>query len=246
MTEPLADDLDRDALAEQQRGVGVPEILQGDAGEVGLPRGEGTSELACPKGRPGRDDRSRRVERHDLPLSAKASKEARYRVTDPYLQFWLRFIGPSMPEIERGRGDRTLARVRESWTTWRGRALEPVIHESLARLLPIEGLPDATVVGSYWTRSNNPEVDIVAADRSPVAKAIAFTGTITWRENASLDQRDLAKLVADTAKIPGADASTPCVAVSRSGAGVTGAAAVLGPDDLIEAWTSRARSAANP
>jgi hypothetical protein len=29
-----------------------------------------------------------------------------------------------------------LERIERSWTTWRGRAIEPVVRESLLRLLP--------------------------------------------------------------------------------------------------------------
>ncbi len=72
-------------------------------------------------------------------------------MTDPYLRFWLQLLGPSMDEIERGRGDLTLARIRENWTSWRGRAGEPLIREALARMLPDGQLPAARVVGGYWT-----------------------------------------------------------------------------------------------
>ncbi|TLQ43740.1 DUF234 domain-containing protein [Streptomyces marianii] len=33
--------------------------------------------------------------------------------------------------LERGRGDLALERIERSWTTWRGRAVEPLIRESL-------------------------------------------------------------------------------------------------------------------
>lgn len=76
----------------------------------------------------------KRVVAADRPLSVKPSKETRYRVADPYLRFWLAFLGPYLPEVERGRGDRVAARIRKSWTSWRGRAIEPVVRESLERL----------------------------------------------------------------------------------------------------------------
>jgi len=52
-----------------------------------------------------------------------------------------------MEEIERGRGDLTPARVRENRASWRGRAVEPLVREALARLLPDGRLPPAPVVG---------------------------------------------------------------------------------------------------
>lgn len=77
---------------------------------------------------------SRRMVAVGLPLSTRPSRESRYHVADPYLRFWLSFIGPGIPMIERGRGDRVLESIRTSWTSWRGRAVEPVIREALWRL----------------------------------------------------------------------------------------------------------------
>lgn len=39
---------------------------------------------------------TKRIVAKDLPLSSKVSKEARYRVTDSYLRFWLTFIRPGV------------------------------------------------------------------------------------------------------------------------------------------------------
>lgn len=178
----------------------------------------------------------KRVVARDVPLSTKASKEARYRVSDSYLRFWLRFVGTHTGEIERGRGDLTIDRIRRDWTQWRGRAIEPVVREALMRLTPVDGLPPAEAVGGFWTRANDPEIDVIGADRSPVAKRIAYAGTIKWLDNATLDQGDLDKLAGDIGRVPGADERTPLVAISRNGVSATGAASNLGPDDLINAW----------
>jgi uncharacterized protein len=171
----------------------------------------------------------------DLPLATVPSKEARYRITDPYLRFWLRFIGPSLPEIERNRSDRVIERIKADWPTWRGKAIEPVIREALSRLSGTGSVPAANNVGGFWTRSNIPEVDIVGADRSPVANSVAYAGTIKWHDSTPLGQSDLNQLAADVTKIPGADSSTPLVAVSRSGHSARGAINV-GPDDILAAW----------
>lgn len=120
----------------------------------------------------------------ELPLSTRPSKDRRYRVADPYLRFWLKLLGPALPEIERGRGDLTLTRIRENWTSWRGRAVEPLVREALARLLPDASLPAAPAIGGYWTRTNDVEIDIVAADRAPIAKKLLFVGSVKWLENS--------------------------------------------------------------
>lgn len=171
----------------------------------------------------------------ELPLSTATSHEARYRVADPYLRFWLRFIGPYMPEIERGRGDRVLTRIVRDWATWRGRAIEPIIREALCRLSPVTGLPAADYVGGFWTRNNIPEIDIIAGDASPVAHKLAYAGTIKWLDNKELTQADVHQLVGNLTQVPGATAGLPLVAVSRSGVNATGVVR-LGPGDLIAAW----------
>ncbi len=91
----------------------------------------------------------------ELPVPRRPSRDRRYRVTDPYPRFWLRLLGPSTEEIERGRGDLTLARIRENRTSWHGRAVEPLVREALARMLPDDRLSPAPAVGGYWARTTS-------------------------------------------------------------------------------------------
>ncbi|OPF75607.1 hypothetical protein VT50_0224630 [Streptomyces antioxidans] len=44
--------------------------------------------------------------------------------------------GPAMEEIERGRDDLTSRWIRESWTNWRGRAVEPPTSPNRRRAVP--------------------------------------------------------------------------------------------------------------
>jgi hypothetical protein len=171
----------------------------------------------------------------ELPVSLTPSRERRYRLTDPYLRFWLTFLRPHLPEIERMRGDLALAAVRERWEAWRGLAVEPLLRESLARLLPARGLPAAPVVGSYWTRSNDVQIDIVGADREPVAKRLSFLGSIKWRERSPFDDHDLLALQRHRTRLT--DQPVPLVAISRSGTRARGLAAAFEPAELLDAWT---------
>lgn len=182
---------------------------------------------------------TKRVVAVDQPLSTRpGAKDKRYRVADPYLRFWLQFLGPHMAEVERGRGDRVLARTRASWTSWRGRAVEPVLRESLDRLAPeqlrdVDGTPG--VVGGYWTRTNDPEIDLVIADRAPSATRVLAVGSIKWLERAPFDKRDLRELQSHRTQVPGADSGTGLVVLSRSGCEVAGVTA-FNPEDLLAAW----------
>jgi len=176
----------------------------------------------------------------DTPLSTRpGDRDRRYRVADPYLRFWLAFLEQGIPEIERGRSRIVVEAVERGWTSWRGRAIEPVVRESLARLLPDDTWPQVREVGGWWPRTNNPEVDLVGADRSP-AREIGFVGSIKWHERGSFDHRALAALARDALAVPGADEDTPLVAVSRSGVTVDGLAAAYGPEQLMGAWGSTA------
>ncbi|MDT9700118.1 DUF234 domain-containing protein [Streptomyces sp. P17] len=181
---------------------------------------------------------AKRVLAADLPLSGKAdTKNKRYRIADPYLRFWLAFLQRGIPLIERGRGDLALERIERSWATWRGRAVEPVVRESLLRLLPDEHWPETEAVGGWWNRQNNPEVDLIGADREPVAGAVHFVGSIKWLESQPFGRREYDTLVRNVLAVPGAGPDTPLVAVSRSG--VTDdlpLAAHWGPEDLVRAW----------
>jgi uncharacterized protein len=181
----------------------------------------------------------KRVVEQDQPLSVKpAARDKRYRVADPYLRFWLAFLGPHMAEVERGRGDRVLARIQTSWTSWRGRAIEPLLREALDRVLVGTPLLREGVVGAYWTRTNDPEIDIVIADRQPVAKRILGVGSIKWLEEAPFGRRDLARLLVHRSQLPGASAETPLIVVTRSGCEVDDVTA-FGAEALLNAWRDR-------
>ncbi|WP_328410184.1 ATP-binding protein [Nocardia sp. NBC_00403] len=174
----------------------------------------------------------------DLPLSTKPdTKNKRYRIADSYLRFWLAFLQRGIPLIERGRGDLALTRIERSWTAWRGRAVEPLIRESLLRLLPSGRWPETEAIGGWWNRQNNPEIDLVGADREPVAGAVHFIGSIKWLEDRTFDRHDYDALTRAILSVPGTDIHTPLVAVSRSGIESDLPLAMRwGPEDLVAAW----------
>ncbi|MFF4127637.1 ATP-binding protein [Microbispora rosea] len=180
----------------------------------------------------------KRVLAVDTPLSTKPdTKNKRYRIADPYLRFWLAFLDRGIPLVERGRGERVLATIERSWTSWRGRAVEPVVRQALSRLLPDDRWPETDAIGGWWNRQNNPEIDLVGADREPVARHVQFLGSIKWLENGSFGRHEYESLVRDMLAVPGAETGTPLVAVSRSGVddGLP-LAAHWGPEDLLAAW----------
>jgi hypothetical protein len=178
----------------------------------------------------------KRVVAGDDPLSTQPdTRNRRYRIADPYLRFWLAFCQRAIPLAERGLLGQAVDGVRASWPSWRGRAVEPLVRASLERIAP-QVWPDALVVGGWWNRANNPEVDLVGADRAPMARKVAFVGSVKWHETKPFDNRDAAQLVRDAAYVPGAQ-DAPLVAVARRGfePGLP-LAQMWGPEDLVDAW----------
>lgn len=180
---------------------------------------------------------TKRVIRAELPLSTKAdTKNKRYYVVDPYLRFWLGVLARLIPSVERGRADVALARARTSWTAWRGRAIEPFVRESLRRMLPNEAWPHTEAIGGWWNRQNNPEIDLVGADREPVAKTLSFVGSIKWTQDV-FGREEYHALARAASVIPGASDRTPLVAVACKGfAKNLPLAAKWSAVDLVAAW----------
>ncbi|MFB7888549.1 ATP-binding protein [Cellulosimicrobium cellulans] len=179
----------------------------------------------------------KRVIAADEPLSTRsATKDRRWRVSDPALRFWLAMVEPALPDIDRGRPDLAAARFETTFSSWRGRAIEPVVREALARLLPDETWPGARDVGGWWPRNNTPEIDLVAADVRP-ARTIAFVGSIKWHARTPFTSRDVDALAADAVHVPGVGAATPLVAVCPAGADDDPRLSrVWTADDLLAAW----------
>ncbi|MFG3339222.1 ATP-binding protein [Glycomyces sp. NPDC048151] len=175
----------------------------------------------------------------ELPLSTKPSKETRYRITDPYLRFWLHLLQPVLGMVQRGRGDRAVKRILTGWPAWRGRAVEPLVRESLARLVSDAEWadPESTLeAGGFWTRSNDVEIDLVGADRTPIAKRIGYLGSVKWHETAPIARKDFTALAAVAARVPGASDETPLIGVSRARSELGPWTAVYSAEDLVEAW----------
>jgi AAA+ ATPase superfamily predicted ATPase len=235
-TSPLLVSAERSLAAEfptaAQAGTVLAAIGAGERTFTNLTRGLGLASTSLQRSLDTLIDK--RMVAAELPVALRPSRDRRFRVADPYLRFWLRFLGPYLAEVERGRGDLTAARIRTGWPSWRGRAVEPVIREALARLVPDGRLPAADAVGGYWTRTNDVEIDIVGADRAPVARELRFVGSIKWLENATFDARDLADLRRHAATLTAEP--LPLAAVSRAGVSCAGLDAVYGPDDLVTAW----------
>jgi hypothetical protein len=186
----------------------------------------------------------KRVLASDSPLSTSPGKPALYRVADSNLRFYLAAMRSAQELSRRGRPEAAYRLVQRRWATWRGRAVEPLIREAL-ELAAASGdfpWPDTETVGGWWNRQFSPEIDLIGADRAPVAGTLFFAGSAKWLASP-FDQHDLAALQTGAAQIPGFTSGTTGLAVV-SLSGTTGPMTdggvelVWGARDVVAAWRS--------
>jgi uncharacterized protein len=176
----------------------------------------------------------------DEPLSTRPGKPALYRVADSNLRFYLAVGRAAHNLSKRGRSKAAATLIRGRWATWRGRAVEPIIRDALSRAAPDLPWPEADIVGGWWNRAFDPEVDLIGADRAPVARALFYAGSVTWLDRPFGDH-DLAELRRGAAQVPGFDpGGTALIAASASGfsdAAADGLALTWRPADVVAAFT---------
>lgn len=178
----------------------------------------------------------------DEPLSTTPGKPALYRVADSNLRLYLAVLREAGEQVRRGRSEAAFRLVERRWPAWRGRAVEPIVRESL-ELAAVDGAlpwPDVAVVGGWWNRRFDPEIDLVGADRGPVARRISFVGSIKWL-SSPFDRHDFADLRRQGPQVPGfTPGKTAVVVATRSGIAPELAATAVDlvwcPEQLVNAW----------
>ena len=171
----------------------------------------------------------------DVPVGASPkSKLRRYRIVDPYLRFWFRYCRPHLADMARGRADLAVGRFERDFASWRGKAIEPVVHEAVSRLAASdERLGEVEHLGAWWDRNHTHEFDVVGASRDGT---VPLLGSVKWRPGKPVTSGEVAALADGRAVVPGAAAArllAVCPAGARDDAG---ADVVLDADDLLGAF----------
>jgi uncharacterized protein len=175
----------------------------------------------------------------DEPLSVRPTKPALYRVADPSLRFYLA-AGRAAHELSRrGRVTAAATLISRRWASWRGRAVEPVIREALSLAAADLPWPEAAVVGGWWNRAFDPEIDLIGTDRGPVATRLWYAGSVKWLDHP-FGSRDLAALQRGAPHVPGFNPEeTALIGVSCAGfvdAAATDLALRWLPADVVGAF----------
>ncbi|MEU8894569.1 DUF234 domain-containing protein [Nocardia sp. NPDC048505] len=177
----------------------------------------------------------------EQPLSVKPGKPALYRVADSNLRLYLATLRSVQNLVRRGRSEAAYELFVRRWTSWRGKAVEPLVRDALELAALAGALPwhQVTAVGGWWNRSFDPEIDLIGADRAPVADHLIFAGSIKWL-STPFDRHDLAELTRGIASVPGLEPQETALVVVSS-ADVEPSVAetvdlVWKPADVLSAW----------
>ncbi|MGB9717090.1 MAG: ATP-binding protein [Thermoproteota archaeon] len=94
-------------------------------------------------------------------------RKALYRIADPYMAFWFRYVFPNKSELELGNVDPVLEKVKRDYDAYLGMVYEQIFRESLYSLKKIPFRPK--IVGKWWFKDQ--EIDAVALDEAQSSSA---------------------------------------------------------------------------
>ena len=100
----------------------------------------------------------------EVPVTAHAGYRRRhYRLTDPYLAFWFRFVYPRRTELETGKREEVLASIREEIPPYCGQMFERITEDLITRGILFEEC-SVSRIGRWWHK--DVEIDIVGFDET--------------------------------------------------------------------------------
>jgi hypothetical protein len=106
---------------------------------------------------------------HDLDLVQKEvqvterpnSKLTRYRIKDPFILFWYRYVQKNLALLELGQSGRVLQNIVDDLPNHEGRVLEMIFREKVLSNPPI----DFDIAGSVFKNKEKIEIDFLLASQ---------------------------------------------------------------------------------
>jgi len=100
----------------------------------------------------------------EIPLTAAPGfRKRNYQISDPYLNFWFRFVVPNRIDIEAGRNDAVLNRVQGSFSEYCGTMFEILATDLIRQGTLMEG-KQFSAIGRWWHRET--EIDCIALNET--------------------------------------------------------------------------------
>ncbi|WP_240634613.1 MULTISPECIES: hypothetical protein [Streptomyces] len=129
----------------------VEAVGAGDRTHANIAATAGSRDGALPSGTLSRLLRrlveEKRVLAVDEPLSTSAGKPALYRIADSNLRLYLAALRSAQELVRRGRPEAAFRIVERRWSSWRGRAVEPLKKRRVPVGQRTAGREDTTVPG---------------------------------------------------------------------------------------------------
>ena len=174
--------------------------------------------------------------RRDLPFGAslKDSKRTAYRLADPFLRAWFRFVEPNRSRLEAGLAARVARELKRTLPLHVSSVFEDLVRESV---------PHASYLGRPWgpaaswwgpALDGKPlELDVIA---SSSGGSELLVGEAKWAEQTDW-ARETASLRSKAARLPLAQGRSVRLALwtKRSPGGRSADVACFGPRDVMEA-----------
>ena len=98
------------------------------------------------------------ISRNRPVLSKPGTRLVKYQIADAFLSFWFRFIYKYRSAVEIGNFPFIHKVIERDYPTWSGHWLEVIVREFIAET------GEYNIVGSYWERGNQNEIDLVAVN----------------------------------------------------------------------------------
>ena len=107
------------------------------------------------------------------------TRNKRYGLGDNFVHFWLRYVYPNKQDLEIGRVDEVVSKIREDIKYYLGEKFEELVTESL----PWLGFQEYSEAGPWWRKGI--EVDVVAISRK---EKKVLVGECKWRDNVNAER----------------------------------------------------------
>ena len=126
------------------------------------------------------------------------SRRSRYRVTDPYLRFYHRFLLPQLPFLARGAYQAVWKTIELHWRAFIGtHTFEELCREWVYVAAEIGELPFLPqVVGSHWSKSE--QIDVVAINWD---EGQVLYGECKWKCDSAFNLTEVEKLLQRSTQI---------------------------------------------
>ncbi len=131
--------------------------------------------------------KSLHIVREEIPVTASRKfKKRLYLISDPYFNFWFRYVYPNKIDLEAGRSEEITALVKKDFSDYAGHMFE-VLVDDLIRTKYVLKQFSFSEIGRWW--HGGEEIDIVALNED--TKDIIFV-ECKWQ---NLSQKDAEKLI---------------------------------------------------